>query len=105
MHGVSGLQSQVDRHFAGVLGGFHLVSRPMGLPACAAFEVVASCICLVCRCAAVFQRAKNRGLTDQLFLHVVPEMLMKRKGALVVNALDRDSEDVISFPGSATDLP
>lgn len=31
MHGVSGLRSQMDRHFAGVWGGFHLVSRPMGL--------------------------------------------------------------------------
>lgn len=88
--------------------GFGRVSfgeQTHGAAACAAFEVAVPCIWLACRCAAVFQRAKNRGLTDQLFLHVVPEMLMKRRGALVVNALDRESEDLISFPGSATDLP
>lgn len=45
--------------------------------------------------AGALQLAKYRGLTDPLFLHVVPKMLMKRKDALVVSALDRGSEDPI----------
>lgn len=36
---------------------------------------------------------------------MVPEMLMKRKDALVVSALVRESEDPISFSSPATDLP
>lgn len=44
---------------------------------------------------AAFQLAKRHGLKDPLFLHVVPKMLMKRKDALVVSALDRESEDPI----------
>lgn len=71
------------------LGRVSFGEQTHGAAARAAFEVAVPCICLVCRCAAVFQRAKNRGLTDQLFLHVLPEMLMRRRGALVVNALDR----------------
>lgn len=48
---------------------------------------------------------KQRGLKDRLFLHVVPKMLIKRKDALVVSGLDSESEDLSSFPNSATDLP
>lgn len=97
---VPGLRSQMDWHLE-ISGRLHLVSRSGRLPACTAFEVAASCICLVCRCRWCIPACK----VSWLFLHVVPKMLMKRKDALVVSALDRESEDPISFPSCATDTP
>lgn len=97
---VPGLGIQMDGHLE-ISGRLHLVSRSVRLPACTAFEVAASCICLVCRCCWCIPACK----VSWLFLHVVPKMLMERKDALVVSALDRESEDPISFPSSATDTP
>lgn len=70
-----------------ILARLHLVSRSLGLPARAAFEVAASAWCA--DGAGTFQLAEYPGLKDLLFLHVVPEVLMRRKDALVVGALDR----------------
>lgn len=63
-----------------ILGRLHLVSRSLGLPAAAAFEVAASAWCA--DGAGAFQPAECPGLEDLLFLHVVPKMLMRRKPAL-----------------------
>lgn len=70
-----------------VLARLHLVSRSLGLPARAAFEVAAAAWCA--DGAGTFQPAEYPGLKDLLFLHVVPKTLMKRKDALVVSALHR----------------
>lgn len=81
------------------------MSRSARLPASTVFEVAAASSAWCADVAGAFQLAKYRGLKDLLLLHVVPKILMKRKDALVVSALNRESEDPVSFPSSATDLP
>lgn len=78
-----------------ILGRLHLVSRSLGLPARAAFEVAASAWCA--DGAGAFQLAEYPGPKDLLFLHVVPKMLMRRKDALVVSTLD-SQEMQFHFP-------
>lgn len=74
-----------------VLGLLHLVSRSLGLPAAAAaFEVAAPAWCA--DGAGAFQPAECPGL-ELLLLHVVPEMLMRRK-----HALDRARRCSFHFP-------